>query len=227
MTEELVKSGHRDPQHVGQLGRTEIGAQMRAILLYVYLDECHQLSVVLQVGITLPFHASLHDLSGRLCATAQVYIPFQPFRQVEVATYHAHQFVLQAFYLAFQKSNLILEFFNILCHLYLHLSIFNDKQLQESTEIKDLLHILRQILQNSLVAVTACMFEDVEDDTQTTTGDVIQFRTIDHHIAVCTFKYWCETAFCLAAGSIIKVSDEGRYEPSCLFVNRDVQHVFI
>ena len=77
------------------------------------------------------------------------------------------------------------------------------------------------------MAVAACMLEDVEDDAQTATGDVIQFCAVDDHIAVCTFKYWCETAFCLAAGSIVKVSCEGCYEPSCLFVNRDVQHNLI
>ena len=77
------------------------------------------------------------------------------------------------------------------------------------------------------MSVAARMLENVEDNTQAATGDVIQLRTVDDDVAVCTFKHWFETPFCLCTGNIVKVSCEGCYEPSCLFVNRDVQHNLI
>ena len=69
MAEELIEPCHRHAQQLCQVGRTEIGAQMRTLLFYVYLDERHQLSIVLQVCITLTFHSGFHDFAGRLGAS--------------------------------------------------------------------------------------------------------------------------------------------------------------
>ena len=77
------------------------------------------------------------------------------------------------------------------------------------------------------MSVATCMLEYVEDDAQAAAGDVIQFCTVNDHIAVCAFKDWCERTFCLTAGRIVEVAAEGSYEPSSLFVNRDVQHNLI
>ena len=77
------------------------------------------------------------------------------------------------------------------------------------------------------MTVATRMLENVKNNAQTTTGDVIQFRTVDDDIAVCTIKHWFETTFCLGTGNIVKVSDEGGNEPACLFADRDVQHNLI
>ena len=90
---------------------------MRTVFLHLHLDECHQLTVVLQVGITLPFHVALQDLTGHLRTTLQLHIVFQTLCQVKVTTDHPYQFVLQSFHLFLQETVLFLKLLDLfLCH---------------------------------------------------------------------------------------------------------------
>lgn len=72
------------------------------------------------------------------------------------------------------------------------------------------------------MSIGARMLVDVEQDTQSTTGDVIQFCAVDDNIAFSTLKYRCKTLLSLHAGRIVKVAFKGSHESSFLFVNRDI-----
>ena len=105
------------------------------------------------------------------------------------------------------------------------------EQLHEPSQGQHYPDILRQALQNDPVAVTMCMLVDVEQDSQSTTGDVVQFCTVDDHMAVCTFIDWFEATGGLGARGIVEVADEGKHEPcyrlvlvAGLFAKCDFKH---
>lgn len=77
------------------------------------------------------------------------------------------------------------------------------------------------------MSVATGMFEDIEQDTETTAGDVIQFSTVEYDIAIGTFKNWCKAFFSLAAGHIVKVTAKSSDESSFFFVNRNVKHTLL
>ena len=81
---------------------------MRTFFLDAHLDECHELPVVLQVGITLPFYVSLHYFAGYLRTTAQFDIFLQLFRQVKVTTHQTYDLIFQPVHFLFQEGVLVL-----------------------------------------------------------------------------------------------------------------------
>lgn len=77
------------------------------------------------------------------------------------------------------------------------------------------------------MAVATGMLVDVEQDSQTTAGNVVQLCTVDEDIAVCTLKYRFEALGCLSTGSIVEVADKGSHESSVLFTKCDFKHTLL
>ena len=76
------------------------------------------------------------------------------------------------------------------------------------------------------VSVGAGMLIDIQQDAKSAARDVVEFRTVNDHVAVGTLEQRSEAAFCLAAGSVVEVADDGSRESSFLFVNSNI-HISI
>jgi hypothetical protein len=68
---------------------------MGAVFFNLDFNECHELTVVLKVGIALALNVAIEDLAGHLYTAAQVDIVLETLGEVEVTTDETDHLVLQ------------------------------------------------------------------------------------------------------------------------------------
>ena len=74
-----------DTQEFGECLRIEVGLCQDVLLFYTQLEDCHQLTVILQICIALTLDVLGQYLAGHLSAPTQFHIFFQLLGEVEVA----------------------------------------------------------------------------------------------------------------------------------------------
>ena len=74
VAEELDKALLTDAEEFSQLLGVEVGVQMRALLFESQVDQGQQLTIVLQVGITLPLDILLHQSPCHFETAEQLHI---------------------------------------------------------------------------------------------------------------------------------------------------------
>ena len=79
-----------DAEEFGQLAAVEVGVQVIALLFEPQVEDGHQLTVVLQVGIAQSLHILLHQRACHFCTAAQLHVGLKSFAEVEVAAHQTH-----------------------------------------------------------------------------------------------------------------------------------------
>ena len=81
------------------------------------------------------------------------------------------------------------------------------EELEESTYAQHLFHIVGRLAEEGAMTVFPHMLIDIEQDTQSTGRDIVQFSAIDHDVAVVTFEERCQVAFSLGTSRRVEVAN--------------------
>lgn len=76
------------------------------------------------------------------------------------------------------------------------------------------------------MAIGTSVLIDIQQDSESTAGDITQFGTVEYYIAVCAFENGRHAAFRLTACHVVEIATERNDESAFLFVNLDVHSLF-
>ena len=72
------------------------------------------------------------------------------------------------------------------------------------------------------MAIGTGMLIDIQQDAESTTGDITHVGTVEYHIAVRPLENGCYATLCLTARHVVEIAAENDDESAFLFVNRDI-----
>ena len=110
VSEQAIQTFLAHVEHLRQVTCAEIRLQMWSVGLNFHLNDCHELTVVFQVSIALPFYVSLEQFFGHRHTPAHLIVFFEPFGEVEVTAHEPYQFIPESIYFLFERSVLVLQF---------------------------------------------------------------------------------------------------------------------
>ena len=122
MTEKARQSFTAHAKHLCQGFGIEVRTEVGTVFFHAHLNDGHQLTVVLQVGIALSLDVAFEQFAGYFRTASQFHVVFQPFGKVEVSADESDEFVLEAIHFCLQcgilSSKLLVVGFGLFffCH---------------------------------------------------------------------------------------------------------------